>query len=137
MSDIEEKARFQIVGAVQRVNVVPSGKVAFVKVEVAPQPGAQYPDVYEAKGFDETVKQLGALVTGDIVELRGNIRGEAVKNADGSTVQVTGKDGKSRNVRTSTYVVTTVEKKDSTRDVEPPKAKPVIPPPGDDEIPFD
>lgn len=82
-------AGFRVCGAVVRRNVVPSGKCAFLTLDVNMHPRARK---IEFKAFAaETIEEIGGLGAGQTVEVTGQIDMETIKSRDRKDVTVDGR----------------------------------------------
>lgn len=80
---------FRACGAVVRKSVVPSGKCAFLTLEV---PGERRTQKIEFKAFsDEMIEEIGCLGVGQIVEVTGGIDVGALRGKDRQDVLVDGR----------------------------------------------
>lgn len=82
-------AGFRVCGAVVRRNVAPSGKCAFLTLDVVAHPRSKK---IEFKAFsNEMIEEVGCLGVGQTVEVTGQIDMESIKSKDRKEVLVDGR----------------------------------------------
>lgn len=121
-------AGFRIVGSVVRKFVAPSGKVAFLTLDVTADGRSKKIDL---RGFGDTVEEIGCLNQGALIEVTGTIDNEKLTAKDRSDVMV---DGRAKWVPALTVRAVKAEASSKPAAKSPPK-KPAHPA-GDDDLPF-
>jgi len=129
MAGMQQGAGFRICGSVVRRFVVPSGKVAFLTLDVfADGHGKKI----ELRGFKDMVEEIGVLQPGALVEVTGAVEMEKLTDRNRNPVLV---DGREKWVHAMT--VRAIKHEASSR---PPAARPPannVPPPNQDGDPND
>lgn len=89
MAGMKQGAGFRICGSVVRRFVVPSGKVAFLTLDVFTDGHGKKIDL---RGFKEMVEEIGTLQPGALVEVTGAVEMEKVTGRDRNPVIVDGRE---------------------------------------------
>lgn len=89
MAGMKQGAGFRICGSVVRRFVVPSGKVAFLTIDVFADGHGKKIDL---RGFKDMVEEIGSLQPGALVEVTGAVEMEKLTGRDRNPVLVDGRE---------------------------------------------
>ncbi len=117
-----DKSVFEIIGAVVRKYVAPSGKFASLKVETSTN---GFKSLHDLKTFDGTVcRQIETVGVGEMVKVTGELGSEVLKNKAKEPIEMDG------------YKVYVASLKVTNIAPVTEKAEPKKNPDADDDIPF-